>query len=89
MIRLYYDTKSYGPKRTINFSNEDALFLARKKVLPPGYKPEDYFVCGDAQFCRRIAEAVTEEYQHITGMVARYGDSAAKKFQNELMNNAE
>lgn len=47
-----------------NLSLEQAIQIARKKILPAGFKPEDYFVIGN-DFPLRIAILIVKEANYI------------------------
>ena len=54
-------------------SVEEALQKATKRVLPAGYKPEDYLGVGE-DIPLRIARMIVREAQHIIEMDEKYGN---------------
>jgi hypothetical protein len=60
------------PRATISL--EEAIKEAEKKILPAGYKPEDYFCVGE-EFPLRIAQMLVKEVKHIIYMDKNYGRS--------------
>lgn len=57
-------------RRTISL--EEAIKIANKKLLPAGFKPEDYLLVGE-EFPLRVAKMVVEEVKHIIYMSRKYG----------------
>ena len=53
-------------------SVEEALQKATKRVLPAGFKPEDYLLVGE-DIPLRIAKMIVKEAQHIIEMDVKYG----------------
>lgn len=47
-----------------NLSDEDILNIAKNRVLPPGYKPEDYSIISN-DISIRIAKLIYNEFIHI------------------------
>lgn len=48
----------------VEISLEEAIEIAKKRILPTGFKPEDYF-CFGINFSLRIAKMIIKEAQHI------------------------
>ena len=46
---------------------EKYIKLAQQKIVPPGYKPEDYAILGP-EFAVWIAKMIVEEAKHIEYM---------------------
>jgi hypothetical protein len=54
-------------------STEEAILVATQRVLPAGFKPEDYLVIGE-DIPLRIAKMIVQEAQHIIAMDGKYGN---------------
>jgi hypothetical protein len=53
----------------VELTVEEAVRLATKRVLPAGFKPEDYLiVTGSSDIPRRIAMMIVLEAQHLLKM---------------------
>lgn len=46
---------------------DEIINQARNKILPLGYKPEDYYILGN-DFVLRIAKMIADEVNHIQKM---------------------
>lgn len=51
----------------VELTIEEAILLATRRVLPAGYKPEDYLIVGES-FPKRIAIMVALEAQYLIKM---------------------
>lgn len=57
----------------VEMSLEEAIEVAKKRVLPAGFKPEDYF-CFGIEFSLRVAKMVLKEANHIIYLDKKYGN---------------
>lgn len=70
-----------------SFRRKTRIKEAYKRILPPGYKPEDYLLV-DAKYPKRVAKLIVEEIKHIQKMKRLKGNFKKKvniEFPNERL----